>query len=137
VIDKNVRYGSRQANYAALADGIKTYTEQIGDSKIVDAISEKVEQAQTIVFLGFAYHDQNMLLLQPPKQLPASKNIFGTAYGMSDSDVKITSLQIDGWFSGGHVQYAREGMIQLENKQKCAALFDYYAKSFTARRSSA
>ncbi len=134
VIDRRVPFGSTRANYVELANGIKTYTEQISDPKIKENISEEVAKATNIIFIGFAFHDQNMFLLEPPKQLPASKRIYGTAFGMSDSDVKLSSLQIDGWFTGGHAQHHREGMIQLENTLKSAALFDYYAKSFTARR---
>jgi hypothetical protein len=134
LIDRAIPFGNTRGDYVVLANGIKTYTEQITDPKIKDLISERIKQADSLVFLGFAYHDQNMLLLEPAKQLPASKTIFGTAYGMSDSDVKISSRQIDSWFSGGHAQHHRDGMIQLENKQKCADLFDYYAKSFTAQR---
>ncbi len=134
VIDRSIPFGSTRANYIALADGIKTYTEQISDPKIKDAISEEIEAASHIIFLGFAYHDQNMFLLEPPNQLPASKYIFGTAFAMSDSDVEVSSLQIDGWFSGGHAQHYRQGMVRLENKLKSAGLFDHYAKSFTARR---
>jgi hypothetical protein len=37
------------------------------------------------VFLGFAYHDPNMVLLKPPEELFATKRIFGTAFGMSES----------------------------------------------------
>jgi hypothetical protein len=134
LIDRSIPFGSTRANYVELADGIKTYTEQITDPQIKKNIQKEIEQADSIVFLGFAYHDQNMLLLQPPKQLPSSKQLFGTAFGMSDSDVEITSRQIDGWFTGGHAEHHRQNMIQIENKLKCAGLFDHYAKSFTARR---
>jgi len=134
VIDKDVRYGSTHANYIALADGIKTYTEQVNDTKITDAISEKVEEAQTMVFLGFAYHDQNMQLLKPAKLMSKRKPVYGTAFGMSDSDVGIVSNEIDGWSSDlGPALLNPPKTTRIENKLKCAELFDYYAKSFTAR----
>jgi hypothetical protein len=134
LIDRSIPFGSTRANYVELAEDIKTYTEQINDPQIKKDIQKEIEQADSIVFLGFAYHDQNMALLEPPTQLPASKRIFGTAFGMSDSDVEASSRQIDGWFTGGHAEHHRHGMIQIENKLKSAALFDHYAKSFTARR---
>ena len=133
VIDPKVSFGAERADYLGLTAGIKTYTEQIADANITGSLAEKVHQADTLVFLGFAYHEQNMLLLQPPKRLPASKRIFGTAYGMSGADVDVTSLQIDGWFEGGHAQHVRS-MVKLENHLKCATLFDNYTKSLTAAR---
>lgn len=74
-----------------------------------------------------------MLLLRPPKQLPSSKRLYGTAFGMSDSDVDVISRQIDAWFGGRHAEQYREGTVNIENKLKCASLFDHYAKSLTAR----
>ena len=50
-------------NCLALARGIKTYTEQITYAGDLSAIHAEVLSAQSIVFLGFAYHDQNMLCL--------------------------------------------------------------------------
>src|SRR5260221_230572 len=126
VIDTSVRYGSTQANHIALADGIKTYTEQISDPKIMDAISDKIEKAETIVFLGFAYHDQNMKLLEPVRKFPKRKPIYGTAFGMSDSDVGIVSNQIEDWVPGLSVRISTPKTTRIENGLKCAELFDYY-----------
>jgi hypothetical protein len=133
VIDTSVQYGSNQANYFALADGIKTYTEQISDPKITDAISDRVEKSEVIVFLGFAYHDQNMRLLEPVHKFPRRKPIYGTAFGMSDSDVGIISNQIEDWTSLEPVLIPKPKIALIENKLKCAELFDYYAKSFAAK----
>jgi hypothetical protein len=132
VIDTSVPYGSTQANCVALADGIKTYTEQIDDKKTTQAIVEKVEQAETIVFLGFAYHDQNMKLLEPINKFQGRKPIYGTAFGMSDSDVGVVVNQIEDWISRqGPALFEPPKTTLIENKLKCAELFDYYAKSFT------
>lgn len=127
----SVQFGSTRANYSTLASGIKTYTEQVVEEKLTTAIAGKIEQAETIVFLGFAYHDQNMLLLKPGRRLPDNRRIFGTAFGMSDSDVDVTSRQIDSWLGGTRTDGQRNSIIRLENKLKCADLFDYYAKSLT------
>ncbi len=74
-----------------------------------------------------------MGLLRPAKEFPASKKVFGTAYGMSDSDVEVVGHQIDAWFTGRNATAYRSGMIKLENKLKCAGLFDNYAKSLVGR----
>lgn len=129
VIDASVQFGATRANWVGLSQGIKTYTEQIGSGEMTSRIAGIIHGADHIVFLGFAYHDQNMLLLQPPKELGASKRIFGTAWGMSESDVDVTSHQIDAWFKGRDALKYRK--INIENKLKSADLFDHYAKSLT------
>jgi hypothetical protein len=128
---REVPFGAGRANYATLADSIKTYTEQIGVADVIEDVSVKVQTAESIVFLGFAYHDQNIAILKPAEAMPASKHLFGTAFGMSDSDVDVTSHQLDAWFTGRDARAYRSTMIRLENKLKCAGLFDYYAKSLT------
>jgi hypothetical protein len=134
VIDPTVQFGAARANWVQLADGIKTYTEQVSAGDVVNRINAIIDRFEHIVFLGFAYHDQNMLLLKPSKELSASKSIFGTAFGMSDSDVDVTGHQIDSWFKGRDARSYRKGMINIENKLKSAELFDHYAKSLTSGR---
>jgi hypothetical protein len=120
-------------NTITLAKRIKTYTEQIGGSEQTNAIRNEVIRADQIVFLGFAYHEQNMLLLRPPEELGHAIPIYGTAVGMSNSDVAIAIGELSSWF----LPEAVEGSdliesIHIENKLTCAALFDNYAKSFTS-----
>ncbi len=117
-----------------LANDIKTYTEQVDAGDIVKQLATLIEWADHIVFLGFAYHDQNMLLLKPSEELHATKTLFGTAFGMSDSDVTVTGHQLDSWFKGRDARGYRKGMINVDNTLKCAGLFDYYAKSLTGDR---
>jgi hypothetical protein len=134
VIDPSVQFGTTRANWVQLADGIKTYTEQVGAGDVVNRIRGIIDRAGHIVFLGFAYHDQNMVLLKPAEEWSASKSIFGTAFGMSDSDVDVTGHEIDAWFKGRDARAYRKGMINIENKLKSAELFDHYAKSLTGSR---
>ena len=118
-------------NYVSLAEGIKTYTEQ-ANSDLQGTLSEMLENAQHIVFLGFAYYDQNIALLTPGEDL-GDKKVYGTAYGMSDSDVEVVMQQIRRWFrQDGFVAAHTQSWITIENKLKCADLFDNYAKSLTA-----
>jgi hypothetical protein len=127
----DVQFGSTRANYAQLAIGIKTYTEQIEGGEMIEQLQDEVDQAGCIVTLGFAYHDQNMRLLKPAHQMPL-KPVYGTAFGLSDSDVNVTAGQIEGWFTGrGLTEPKHQKQIHLENKLKCADLFDFYAKSLT------
>jgi hypothetical protein len=130
VVDDSIPFGSVRGNYVSLADGIKTYTEQIGSADIIGQVAAEVQRAECIVFLGFAYHSQNMLIIRPHNSMP-TKPVFGTAFGMSDSDREVVSHQIDAWFAAHDNRAYRSTMIKLENKLTCGALFDEYAKSLT------
>jgi hypothetical protein len=123
-----VPFGTTRANYLELAAGIRTYTEQLGEGEIIQGMANEIDRAECIVFLGFAYHRQNLQILTPHSTI-VSKPIFGTAYGMSDADVEVTSHQLETWFRGeGRV--IRKN-IKLENNLKSADLFDNYARSLS------
>src|SRR3984957_16115632 len=57
---RDVPFGTSRANYDAIARTIKTYTEQVADVQVVKELGAEVEQAGCVIFLGFAYHSQNM-----------------------------------------------------------------------------
>ena len=117
-------------NFHDLSKQIRTYTEQIEEGGTVAAIRNEVTNANCIVFLGFAFHDQNLSLLHPGGRLKG-KEVFGTAFGMSDNDTN----DVVGWLAelfpsdvGTPTGMSRHN-IKLENKLKCTELFDSYTKS--------
>jgi hypothetical protein len=124
-----VAFGATSADYYALAQGIKTYTEQIAAGDLMAQIEAEFHRAECIVFLGFAYHSQNMRLLKPSVQLN-TKNVFGTAKGMSDADTNVVVHQIAEFFKS-MTGTERDAKLKLENRLTAAGLFDEYAKSLT------
>src|SRR5262249_44924597 len=58
-------HGRLSADYIALSEAIKTYTEQITAADLQAQLEAEVHKAECIVFLGFGYHSQNMRLLKP------------------------------------------------------------------------
>jgi hypothetical protein len=116
-------------NYVKLSDQIRTYTEQMADGKIAGQISQRVIDAQCIVFLGFAYHSQNLNLLRPPNTM-SEKPIFGTAFGMSDSDAAIVHDQLMDFFISVPSHGVNPNAIKLE-QMIAVSLFDAYSKSLT------
>jgi hypothetical protein len=123
---RKVPFGSSRADYVQLAQGIKTYTEQVGGTQI----AIEVANAGCIVFLGFAYHRQNMQLLQPSQPIPIVP-IYGTAYNMSDSDVDVISHQLVTFFQSKSKDQHNENQIKIENRLTCAGLFNNYARSLS------
>jgi hypothetical protein len=124
-------YGLR-ANYWSLADGIRTYTEEMNDRSELDKVHDEMQQAERIVFLGFAFHDQNMKLLKPTLGLN-QKEIFATAMGMSDSDVNLINAQLLSFYSEeARAIMSATNRIHIRPDLTCAALFDSYNKSLPA-----
>jgi hypothetical protein len=121
-------FGFDRADYFRLGGGIKTYTEQIAAADVIAQLTAEVERADAIVFLGFAFHNQNLLMLKPSKPMNP-KSVYGTAYKMSDADVEFVTEQIASFFTP--IDSRTRARIKLENKLTSAGLFDHYAKSLT------
>jgi hypothetical protein len=107
------------------AEGIKTFTESTdhGASE-TKAIRNSVANAKTLVFLGFAFHPQNLELLfgqSRPKMTRHDCEVLGTAMAISDSN---KSLIIDNLAQMGG--YA-EGRIQLHQGLTAGALISEYS----------
>lgn len=128
-LDK-VQFGAGQVNCLKLSEGIKTYTEQAAVAEVTNSIAAEVTRATCIVFLGFAFHSQNLRLLRPAEKM-RTRPVFGTAHGLSDSDLNIVSQNFADFFNQTLDSRQRTSLIKLENKLKCAELFDYYAKSLS------
>jgi hypothetical protein len=125
---REVPFGATRANYVALAKGIRTYTEQVGE--IAGEIAVEVARANCIVFLGFAYHSQNLQIIHPEPLIPIIP-VYGTAYKMSESDVHVVSRRLVDFFLPNVSVQNRRSQISLENKLTCSDLFDNYARSLT------
>ncbi len=82
-----VPYGcdASRRDIPAISRNIKTYSEQVEDEQLLGAIQQHVTRSETVVFLGFHFHEPNMRLLKPtgPTQV---KRIFATAMGFSEAD---------------------------------------------------
>jgi hypothetical protein len=115
-------------NYAMLSDRIKTYTEQVDDEQDLAVIHDEVRKAERLVFLGFAFHDQNVALIKPNGPL-ARKDIYATAFGMSSSDVQVIEAQLLNFFDGIEREIMQNGRIVIRNDLKCTDLFDQYTRS--------
>jgi hypothetical protein len=118
-----VPFGAERVDWATLASAIKTYTETVeaGDIKQV------MHEAGQIVFLGFAYHDQNMSLLADDDSLP-TKTIVGTAYKRSDSDVRNISAQVAAWGNSNSAMRINADFA-IRNDLTASDIFDYFSKS--------
>jgi len=113
-----------------LASEIKTFTEGTDpDSSQIMQIRECVENSERLVFLGFAFHELNMSLLQPTNISRAdfsNLKCFATALGISSSDKEVISEQISDLF---HTQVS----VNMANVA-CKDLFVEYRRSLAFKR---
>ncbi|MCA3713503.1 MAG: hypothetical protein IM664_04755 [Phenylobacterium sp.] len=81
-----VRFGEKtEANLLSIASEIKTFTERMDDKENIDEIKDAISESKRLVFLGFAYHAQNLNVIKPRKD-PLTRKIYGTAFGISHID---------------------------------------------------
>jgi hypothetical protein len=115
-----------------LASGIKTFTEGTdpAQSEIVQ-LRQAMDYANNVIFLGFGFHNQNMELITPQNGLGFStdvtKRYFGTAAGLSNTDVEIVSSYLENMCSVN----ARPNDIHLRQDCYCNKLFGEYQRSFS------
>ena len=105
---------------------IMTYSERIEDETAITALHRLLIDAETIVFLGFAFHNQNMMLMKSsaPNNL---ERVFATAIGISSSDLDIVGQQITDVFGKNDDQFR----IELRQGLSCYQLFDEYSRTLS------
>lgn len=107
-----------------LSKNIKTFTEgNDPESSGLVGIKEHMRNADKIIYLGFAFEDLNMKLLNPKIQANMkNRTCFATIYGFSDYDGEVIENQIKNFYPGNLVTVYKA-------RKKCFELFDEYKKS--------
>ncbi|MBL0317859.1 MAG: hypothetical protein IPP74_00900 [Alphaproteobacteria bacterium] len=123
---QHVPYGSERSDFLAISKNIKTFNENFEDSETITKLRERLFEAETIVFLGFAFHKKNMELISPGKKCK-TKRIYATAHGISKSDCNFLMRDIRTVFQINDAN----AIIEFRDGMKCAELFDEYWLSLT------
>ena len=112
-----------------LASQIKTFTEGTDpEASDVVAIRNALADARIVLFLGFAFHRQNLNLIRPHQSShsnPEEVRYFGTAKGISKNDCDVISSELIEL--GG----AKRESIALRNDLTCSQLFQEYWRSLS------
>lgn len=115
------------ATLGQLAQAIRTFTEGMGDrTGELDMIRARVHCASRLVFLGFAFHRQNMRLLLrdlEDAETRASTRVFGSTFGMSKSDVQSIENDLS-------AQRFDKNQLAFE-AVKCNQLYEEYSRSLS------
>jgi hypothetical protein len=129
--ERPIGFGSEPTpgNLVTLAKGIRTFTEGTDpESSEIDTIRQTVHTCKRLVFLGFAFHRMNVDLLAPnptESSTYGSLKVFGTAHGISTSDVELISADITNRLN------LPLNNIFLRSDLKCADLFGEYWRSLS------
>lgn len=84
-----IGYKGYRQNYHTLntlKDGIHLIDERITKKNL--ELGNLIMNAERIFFLGFSYADENLAMLDIPEVLSQKHWIFGTAYGMTDNEIR-------------------------------------------------
>lgn len=119
---ESVPYGGSEyySELLTVAARIQTFSEQVMDQASLNDIKTAISSAETIVFLGFGFHDMNMKLLSVASS--NAKRVFATAKGISQSDLSLVEEAIR-----ASLNKKRQAIqIDLRRDLSCGELFDEY-----------
>lgn len=126
--------GSSEVNFGAdvgpaslveLAGGIRTFSERIESGDFLGRMRSELAAADTVVYLGFSFHPQNMELLtvESPGRV---RRVYATAYEISGSDRAV----IEKGIRRSLRPTASDFPVELPDKT-CAGLFAEFSRSIT------
>lgn len=136
-INKSIPFGSNDLpDLDTLTGKLKTYTEQIEDSEELIRARQLIFDASNLVFLGNAYHPNNMKLLQV-SCVKLNKIIYATRCSVSDHDIPIIRSRImnmlysheDGAVSKSTLKKLGDNNIFFADK--CLDIFEQYRYSLS------
>lgn len=130
----NINFGNepKASELIKSAKLIKTFTEGTDpNSSDITIIRQKLAESHIVVFLGFAFNDMNLDLLWESRQEASStRYCWGTAKGISDSDLTLISYKLRelGGFGGLARNHPN---VTLRNDLTCFQLFQEYSRSIS------
>jgi hypothetical protein len=123
-----VRFGSRKRGDSLLriARSIKTFSERIDEGTELNEMKLRVANAEQIIFLGFAFHRQNLELMRPLHQAEPKK-LYATTLGISSSDQRVVHKSLPQFMN------TPENKLDISMLgAQCYQIIDEYWRTFTA-----
>jgi hypothetical protein len=120
---------SGEADLSNLYDNIRTFNEEVAEGEDLTAIRTGLDEAERIIFLGFHFHLQNMILISSKSvgSLQIS-DIFATALDRSSSDIQIILERINSALG----RERRALRPHIERHDDCKGLFRNYGELWTS-----
>lgn len=129
--EMKVNYGDdiNEEELYRLTSGIKTFAEGTDTkSSDIDEIRKSVVEAKITLFLGFAFHRQNLQLLKPTERLLAHagpSEYYATAFGYSAHNARIIGQDIVGLLE------KEPRTLEVRRDLKCSELLDEYSRTLS------
>ena len=129
-----VRFGDGMgADLLSISKEIKIFTERMDDKEKLDEIKNAVSDSEILVFLGFAYHEQNLDLIKP-HNYSRTRRIFGTATGISSIDQNTIKRDLRSM-----IKHEAEDITNLDIKileVTCEGFFEKVSRTLNATKVS-
>lgn len=109
------------------ADQLRTFTEGVSDDDMLSNIRSRLRSADLLLFLGFAYHPQNLKLLfgdGGSEDATSVRQVLGTAFGMSDYAANSIRARIERAIHP-------TDLVVLDTTLKCAEIFRTFSPDLT------
>jgi hypothetical protein len=117
------------ADAVSLSDGIRTYTEEVQQGEELKKIRATVAEAHTVIFIGFAFYEQNMDLICPGRETNVAR-AFATVDGVDAHDVGVVRHRIRNTIRSPSL---RHDPALLTVDRKCFSFFQSLGRTLTAR----
>lgn len=130
----HIPFAPQGLDLVAASKRIKTFSES-AESAVIHTAREWIDRAETLVFLGFGFHEQNMDLLQPENVYlsdtspPFRFNAYATTFGLSESDAAVVRDHISYLRTGGPYDSVYPWIKTLD--ASCSDLFAGFWRSMT------
>lgn len=123
----SVSFGQKSANYSYLAKNINIYTDDISDNGTIKLAQDALERCDALVFLGFAFHVQNIRLISTSKRLMyLPETIIASTFQCSKPSISEFDARIRSIFPGLHFRKSGAG-IMFQNGECKAVMADHAA----------
>jgi hypothetical protein len=130
-----VCFGDTNVDLASVASRIDTFSETARDAATLHTIRRRVDEAETLVFLGFGFHPQNLDVLTSPessvRNAGRKARVLATTKGLSNSDSTIVQSMLSNLIWNQPPSGLIEKSIHTFDGS-CAQLFGEYWRSITA-----
>lgn len=91
--EPTIAYGATEGELRPIADELLTFT-QAGDCGQTSRVKKMIEDAESLIFLGFGFLEQNVELLASSRQSNVER-VFFTSKGISESDNEFVRQDIE------------------------------------------
>lgn len=112
---------------ADVAQQVRTFTERVEEGDELAAMRATISGADRIIFLGFAFHRQNVELIA--QKMQDHSELVATAYNISQSDQSVIQDELGKAF--GYEPAIHDTRIELAD-MTCAQFFKEYWRTLTA-----